>query len=94
MLRFVGDEIERALQHEDVALDIPAVVALNQPPGDGHVLRSLGGKPLPWIRIELSRELYLREPWFDDSHLEVEERRLRDLNAKIWPVLRNTVRNL
>jgi formiminoglutamase len=94
MLRFVGDEFERALRHEDVDLEVPATVTHNVPFRGGYITRQMGNKTIPFFQVEMSRALYLAAPYFDAATLEIDDRRVRDLNAKVWQVLRNTVRNL
>ena len=94
MLRFVRDEFELALQHEDVELEIPGVAAMNVPFNGGYITRQMGNKTIPFFQIEMSRALYLCQPYFDAETLEIDERRIKDLKAKVWKVLKNTVRNL
>jgi formiminoglutamase len=94
MIRFVRDEFDRALRHEDVELEIPAVATLNVPFNGGYITRQMGNKTIPFFQIEMSRALYLGASHFDEATLEIDAGRIKDLNAKIWQVLRNTVRNL
>jgi formiminoglutamase len=94
MLRFVRDEFHQALRNEDVDLEIPEVAAMNVPFNGGYITRQMGNKTFPFFQIEMSRALYLAAPYFDETTLEVDDGRIRDLNAKVWRVLRNTVRNL
>jgi hypothetical protein len=42
----------------------------------------------------MSRALYLTPSTFDEDTLEVDEQRVKDLNAKVWRVLERTVQNL
>ena len=42
----------------------------------------------------MSRVLYLSPPHFDEQTLEIDEKRVKDLNAKVWRVLEKTVKNL
>jgi len=70
------------------AFELPeAEVALNRPFGGGYITRTYGGRPLPWIQVELSRELYLRPPYFDSESLAIDPARLRELNARFRQVL-------
>jgi formiminoglutamase len=94
MIRFMRDEFVRALQHEDVDLEVPDVATMNVPFNGGYITRQMGNKTVPFVQIEMSRVLYLAEPYFDDRTLEIDARRVADLNDKVWQVLRNTVRNL
>jgi formiminoglutamase len=94
MLRFMVDEFERAFRHEDVEVAVPAVATMNVPFNGGRITRTMAEHGVPFVQIEMSRALYIAEPFFDERTLEVEEARIRDLNAKVWRVLRNTVANL
>lgn len=66
----------------------PPQVALNQPFAGGYVTRRYGGKPIPWMQIELNRSLYLSPPWFDVSTLSIKPARLQALNALFLETLR------
>jgi len=92
MMRFVRDEFAQAFEHEDVGLDIPAVAAANVPFNGGYITRT--AENVPFFQIEMSRALYLGERHFDENSLRADNRRLKDLNTKVWQVLDNTVRNL
>lgn len=94
MIRFMRDEFDLALQHEDVEIEVPAVASMNVPFNGGYITRQMGNKTIPFVQIEMSRALYLVAPYFDERTLEIDEGRVTDLNAKVWRVLRNTVRNL
>jgi hypothetical protein len=94
MIQFMADEFTRALRHEDVELEVPASAAINVPFSGGRITQTMGGKRVPFFQIEMSRALYLTKPHFDERTLEVAESRLKDLNAKVWQVLKRTVRNL
>lgn len=56
-------------------------VGINQPFAGGYIARSSGTRSTPWVQVELNRNLYLREPWFDRRQLTVEKGRLRELNS-------------
>jgi len=94
MIRFVADEFARVMAHEDVDLNVPAVASANVPFSGGYLTRSAGDGSKPFFQIEMSRALYLCKPFFDERTLDIDERRLKDLNAKVWRVLQNTVKNL
>jgi N-formylglutamate deformylase len=94
MIRFVAEEFSRVMQHEDVELAVPAHAALNTPDAGGRITREMADSATPFFQIQLSQVLYLSRPHFDKHRLEVDMRRLADLNAKVWQVLKKTVRNL
>jgi N-formylglutamate deformylase len=94
MIRFAVDEFAKVFAHEDVEIDVPMVASANVPFNGGYITRTTGDGSTPFFQIEMSRALYLSKPFFDDETLEVEDRRLQDLNTKVWRVLENVVRNL
>ena len=62
-------------------------VVLNKPFAGGYITRNYGEGPLPWMQVEMNRNLYLSEPWFDAESLTVQPQRLKDLNQ----LFRNTL---
>jgi len=94
LLEFMRDRFTEVFQHEDVEIAIPAVATMNVPFEGGYITRRMGYHKLPFVQIEMSRALYLAEPYFDAEKLTVDEARLKDLNAKIWRVIEGTVRGL
>ncbi len=57
-------------------------VTLNQPFSGGYITRTYGGRPLPWIQVEMNRSLYLAAPWFERETLAMDAHRLRELNRR------------
>lgn len=55
-------------------------ISLNDPFHGGHITRTYGNNPIPWIQIEMNRDLYLSEQWFDDASLSMKTDRLSNLN--------------
>ncbi|MCD4748637.1 MAG: N-formylglutamate amidohydrolase [Thermoanaerobaculales bacterium] len=94
MIRFVAEEFTRVFEHEDVEIEVPGVATANVPFSGGYITRTVGGGETPFFQIEMSRALYLTKRFFDEEHLEVDERRINDLRTKVWGVLERTVRNL
>jgi len=90
LLEFMRDGFQEAFRHEDVAVDCPAIASMNLPFEGGYITRRLGYRELPFVQIEMSRALYLTPPHFDETTLSVDAGRLRDLNDKVWRVLRAT----
>lgn len=69
--------------------DLPGKeVTLNQPFAGGHITRTYGNKPIPWIQIEMNRKLYLKKPWFDKKKLTVDPARLQFLRNCMGEALR------
>ncbi|MCP3913954.1 MAG: N-formylglutamate amidohydrolase [bacterium] len=94
LIRFMADEFANVLQHEDVEIEVPALATANVPFSGGRITQDMGGAGIPFVQIEMSRALYLSKAHFDESTLEVDGARIRDLNAKVWRVLEKAVRNL
>jgi len=63
-------------------------VTINRPFAGGYITRTYGGRPLPWIQVEMNRSLYLRKPFFDRDTLSVNENRLRELGGQFEKALR------
>ena len=62
-------------------------VTRNQPFAGGYITRTYGGNPIPWIQIEMNRDLYIKPGYFDRSTLTIDPGRLLELNAKFKKVL-------
>ncbi len=54
-------------------------VVIDKPFAGGYITRTYGKNPVPCIQIEMSRILYLSEPWFDRGKLKVTPERLNQL---------------
>ena len=57
-------------------------ISLNDPFHGGHITKTYGNNPVPWIQIEMNRDLYLAEEWFDGNSLSIDSSRLRKLNEQ------------
>jgi len=57
-------------------------ISINDPFHGGYITKTYGNKPLPWIQIEMNRDLYLSEPWFDMDSLSGDPRHLQKLNKQ------------
>lgn len=44
-------------------------VRLDDPFKGGHIVRTYGNNPLPWIQLEMNRSLYMTPEWLDDNGL-------------------------
>jgi len=94
LTRFMAEEFSRVFQHEDVELEVPARSTMNVPFNGGFITRKVEEGAAPFVQIEMSRVLYLAQPHFDEQSLEIDPRRVADLNDKVWTVLKKTVKNL
>ena len=77
-----------------VEVSPPAAATMNVPFNGGYITRNYGGKGVPVVQIEMSRALYLTGRDFDEDRLTVQERRIKDLNEKVWKVISRTADNL
>jgi len=57
-------------------------ISLNDPFHGGHITRTYGNKPIPWIQVEMNRVMYLTSPWFDEDALSVDTNHLQKLNKQ------------
>ena len=55
-------------------------IFFNDPFHGGHITRTYGNNPIPWIQVEMNRDLYLSNEWFHHETLQVDNERLRALN--------------
>lgn len=60
----------------------------NTPFQGGHITRTYGMNPHPWIQIEINRSMYLSEEWFNDGTLQCSESRIRTLNQMFISAIR------
>ncbi|MDE0344096.1 MAG: N-formylglutamate amidohydrolase [Deltaproteobacteria bacterium] len=63
-------------------------VTLNEPFSGGYITRAYGGRPLPWIQVEMNRSLYLASPWFERATLAMDPRRLAEIRGRFESALR------
>ena len=57
-------------------------ISLNDPFHGGHITKTYGNNPIPWIQVEINRNLYLSSPWFDEDALSVDSNHLQKLNKQ------------
>ena len=57
-------------------------VSINDPFHGGYITRTYGNDPVPWIQIEMNRDMYLVQPWFDKKNLNIQESHLNKLNQQ------------
>ena len=57
-------------------------ISLNDPFQGGYITKTYGHNPIPWIQIEMNRDLYLEKSWFDEETLSIDSSRLRELNGQ------------
>ena len=55
-------------------------ILINKPFYGKYTTQCYGNKPVPWIHVELNRNLFLKEPWWDTESLEIDKNRLHELN--------------
>jgi N-formylglutamate deformylase len=57
----------------------PEDVKINHPFSGKYTTQRYGLKPIPWIHVELNRNLFLGKPWFNKDSRSMDESRLKDL---------------
>lgn len=57
-------------------------ISLNDPFHGGYITRNYGNDPIPWIQIEMNRDMYLSKPWFDNKTLSMRDSHLKKLNQQ------------
>lgn len=62
-------------------------ISLNDPFHGGHITKTYGNNPIPWIQVEMNRDMYLSEPWFDESTLSADTEHLQKLNRQFEDAL-------
>jgi N-formylglutamate deformylase len=62
-------------------------VTINEPFAGGYITRTYGNRPVPWIQVEMNRCLYLDDRWFNPSAMEINQNRLKVLNARFKRVV-------
>jgi formiminoglutamase len=68
------------LNHEEVKI--------NEPFLGKYTTKRYGLKPVPWIHVELNRDLFLRIPWFDKNTRSIDNARLTELQRRFENVLK------
>jgi len=62
-------------------------ISLNDPFHGGHITKTYGNNPVPWIQVEMNRDLYLADPWFDKETLSIDPTHLEKLNKQFEKTL-------
>jgi formiminoglutamase len=57
-------------------------ISLNDPFHGGYITKTYGNNSVPWIQVEMNRDLYLSDPWFDKETLTVDLAHLQKLNEQ------------
>jgi len=57
-------------------------ISMNVPFAGGYITKTYGKQTIPWIQVEMSRELYLVPPYFDRETLTMDKNRLKELNEQ------------
>lgn len=99
LIQFARDAFINVFRHEDVDIEVPSVCAINVPYDGGYfeggyITRTMGYEDIPFFQIEMSRALYLSDRYFNKKTLEVSETRIKDLNEKVWKILKMIVSNI
>lgn len=62
-------------------------ISINSPFAGGHITRTHGRHPKPWIQIEMNRSLYLAGSYFDRQSLRADLQRLEEINQLFYETL-------
>lgn len=62
-------------------------VQINEPFSGGYITRTYGGKPIPWLQVEINRSLYLEDPPFGQYGPNVRRDSLRQLQSCFFQTL-------
>lgn len=65
-------------------------ISFNDPFHGGYITKTYGYNPIPWIQIEMNRDLYLSEKWFHSESFSFYDNRLQELNK----MFENTISSL
>lgn len=84
-----GRQLERMAECISESFGVPRQdIALNRPFRGGHITRSFGNNPVPWMQVEMNRSMYLDGRWFDYDSMVVDSGRLLALNGMFHESLR------
>lgn len=64
-----------------------AEIGLNVPFAGGYITRRHGNRPIPWIQLEMNRNLYLVEPWYDPATTTIQPGRIAQLQERLLQAL-------
>lgn len=57
-------------------------IALNYPFLGGHITRTYGNNPIPWIQVEMNQAMYLDTRWFDADTMHIDSKHIAKLNKQ------------
>ncbi len=69
---------------------ISAPFTRNDPRRRGYLIREFGTGALPYLRLELSRALFLSDRWFNQETLSVKSERILSLRERTWKAIEFT----
>ncbi|ETR71177.1 MAG: N-formylglutamate amidohydrolase [Candidatus Magnetoglobus multicellularis str. Araruama] len=59
-------------------------IQINKPFSGGYITQTYGIGSIPWIQVEISRDLYLNPKYFDPQSLQINFNRLNELNQMFY----------
>lgn len=62
-------------------------ISINDPFLGGYITKTYGNNPIPWIQIEMNRDMYLKSPWFDETSLTLNPAHHEKLNKQFEETL-------
>ncbi len=70
------------------AFELPkSSITHNQPFAGGYITRTHGAQAVPWIQVEMSRDLFLRPPYFDALNWTLDRDRILEVRARFLATL-------
>ena len=79
------DNIKKQFSDEKHTVTEPVVLA--KYPSQGHLMNSFLNRDIPYIRLSLSKSLFLNDEYFSYEYLRVDEIRMKQLKEKLWRAL-------
>lgn len=58
----------------------PEQVSVNDPFTGGHIIKTFGNRPTPWVQVDINRAMFLAEPWYNKETMTVDPERIQTLN--------------
>ncbi len=74
--------VNRAFNSEEAT--VAGKTAYNKPKFEGYILDKYGPCGIPFIRLSVSKSLFLNDKYFSYEYMKVDELRINELKNKIW----------
>jgi len=64
-------------------------IGYHRPFAGGYITATYGRGALPWIQVEMNRQIYMRPPWFDRESRTMDKKRLAELRSAFRAALQS-----